>query len=118
MLSSFLVLEISFKQSKSTKHLTSFLSHYKHNGNHIISKAIYKVYSALLHHLVDPVVLHIDMLSIHIVLIFACKCDSGLVVGKESERVSKEAKNFQEEALKLETLLYAMHHYNILTLHS
>jgi hypothetical protein len=29
MFSSFLVLEISLKQSKSKKHLTSFLRHYK-----------------------------------------------------------------------------------------
>ncbi len=78
--------------------------------------AVDKVHSTLLHHLPDPVVLDINMLSLHMILVVSHECNHGLVVWKKCERFGERAKDFREEAFKPKPLLYPVHGRDVLAL--
>jgi len=57
----------------------------EHVGNHVISGATHKVQRALIDHLADQVITHINVLGLGMmVLIVMCKSSSGLVVREHS----------------------------------
>jgi hypothetical protein len=85
-------------------------------GHHVISGAIDESNGTLLDDPVDPVIMHINMLGLRIILVVVHKCDSSLVIGKESGGGSDVAKDLRDEAAKPKGFLAAMRHCDILAL--
>ena len=89
----------------------------KQVGNHIVGGAKNELQFAIVDDPMNKMEMNVDVFCACMVLMVLGKCDSGLVVREEGDRVSKWKGKISDEGLEPQGLLRRMSHCDILALH-